>query len=107
MKPNKKLLVGAAVAGMVGMLGNGSAFALTKVTSSTKGECHGVTSCKGQGDCGGKGHACAGKNECAGQGWKTMSLKDCIDAKFYSDEKIFKTSEVQLDLSTAAKKTSK
>ena len=34
-----------------------------------KGECHGVNSCKGQGECGGPGHGCSGKNECKGKGW--------------------------------------
>jgi hypothetical protein len=46
-------------------------------SSEASGECHGVNSCKGTGDCGGKGHSCAGKNECKGKGWKKMSEKDC------------------------------
>ncbi|HTL48840.1 MAG TPA: hypothetical protein VL688_12340 [Verrucomicrobiae bacterium] len=36
-------------------------------------QCHGVNSCKGTGECGGKGHSCAGKNACKGQGWITAA----------------------------------
>lgn len=42
-----------------------------------KGECHGVNACKGQGECGGTGHACAGKNACKGQGWIGLVKTDC------------------------------
>ena len=51
--------------------------------------CHGVNSCKGHGQCGGKVDACsgkngcestlscAGKNSCKGKGLLKMSKKDC------------------------------
>jgi len=45
-----------------------------------KGECYGVNACKGQGECGGKGHSCAGYNACKGHGWITLTKTDC-DAK--------------------------
>ena len=48
--------------------------------SALKGECYGVNSCKGTGECGGPGHACAGQNSCKGQGWITLAKADC-DAK--------------------------
>jgi hypothetical protein len=42
-----------------------------------KGECHGVNSCKGKGECGGPGWDCAGNNACKGQGWITTTASDC------------------------------
>ena len=45
--------------------------------SAGKGECWGVNGCKGQGECGGKGHACAGKNACKGEGWLGLSKDEC------------------------------
>ncbi len=45
------------------------------------GECHGVNSCKGKGECGGKGHSCAGKNSCKGKGWVKMNKEDCAKKK--------------------------
>lgn len=44
---------------------------------AAKGECHGVNACKGQGECGGTGHACAGKNACKGKGWIGLVKTDC------------------------------
>ena len=41
-------------------------------------ECHGVNSCKGTGQCGGKGHSCAGQNTCKGQGWVKMDKDACL-----------------------------
>lgn len=46
-------------------------------SSMEKGECHGVNSCKGKGDCGGAGYSCAGKNSCKGQGWLKTTLDEC------------------------------
>lgn len=46
-------------------------------TVAAKGECHGVNACKGQGECGGTGHACSGKNACKGQGWIGLAKADC------------------------------
>ncbi len=57
-------------------------------TNAVEGECHGVNSCKGKGDCGGKGHGCAGKNSCKGKGWLKMSKEKCEAAhgKFKADK---------------------
>ncbi|PNV72114.1 BufA2 family periplasmic bufferin-type metallophore [Leptospira inadai] len=75
----KHLLIGAA---LTGILSTG-AIAQDKSGSSedSKGECHGINSCKGTGECGGKGHSCAGKNSCKGQGWISLSKKDCDTKK--------------------------
>lgn len=81
MKNNKQVLfVGAALAGL--LLANGCAH--NKKQESTEpstevatGECHGINSCKGKGDCGGKGYSCAGKNACKGKGWLKMTQADC------------------------------
>ena len=43
------------------------------------GECYGVNTCKGTGECGGPGHSCAGQNACKGQGWITLTQKACVD----------------------------
>lgn len=44
-------------------------------------QCAGVNACKGQGECGGKGHDCAGKNGCKGAGWVHQATEaDCITA---------------------------
>ncbi|MDG0815639.1 BufA2 family periplasmic bufferin-type metallophore [Bdellovibrio svalbardensis] len=56
--------------------------------ATAEGECHGVNSCKGKGDCGGKGHGCAGKNSCKGKGWLRMTKEKCEAAhgKFKADK---------------------
>jgi hypothetical protein len=74
---NKSLLIAAAMTGLI------AACSSTPKTSSTNpddlvtGECSSVNSCKGQGQCGGVGHACAGKNSCKGQGWIKLSKLEC------------------------------
>ena len=80
-----KLVVGAALAGMAFAMaahaeGKTEKKAAAK-TTEVKGECSGVNSCKGTGECGGKGHACAGKNECKGQGWMSTTEADCKGKK--------------------------
>lgn len=75
---NKSVLIAAAVAGL--MMTGCSTGGSTSNASAAAGECHGVNSCKGKGECGGAGHACAGKNSCKGQGWIKISKADC-DAK--------------------------
>jgi hypothetical protein len=73
---NKKiLLAGAALSGL--LLTAGCANSGSKAAAVSKGECHGINSCKGTGDCGGKGYSCAGKNSCKGKGWMKMSDADC------------------------------
>ena len=71
----KKLLIGAALAGL--MVGVSACSSGSSTTGSVVGECHGINACKGTGDCGGKGHGCAGMNTCKGKGWKKMTQADC------------------------------
>lgn len=70
---NKKaMLLGAALSGLLlGLSG------CSTTSSGPVGKCHGMNSCKGTGDCSGKGTMCAGKNQCKGQGWKKLSKLDC------------------------------
>ncbi|MBX7230960.1 MAG: hypothetical protein K1X29_02640 [Bdellovibrionales bacterium] len=75
---NKTAILTAALTGLM-MAGCASGTKATTDTSGAmaQGECHGVNSCKGTGECGGAGHSCAGKNSCKGQGWVKLSKKDC------------------------------
>lgn len=77
----KMLLASAALGGLVLAATTTPAWADDAAAgaegSTAMGECHGVNSCKGTGDCGGKGHACAGKNECKGHGWIKSTKADC------------------------------
>ena len=79
MTNNNKMLLGAAVAGLMSV-------ALTVTPASAKDKkadknkdvkCTGVNKCKGMGQCGGQGHECAGKNTCKGQGWLHMPKSSC------------------------------
>ena len=81
MKKNKQtLFVSAALTGLLLATGCASQKGNTESSSSVAmGECHGVNSCKGTGDCGGKGYSCAGKNACKGKGWLKMSKADCTE----------------------------
>jgi len=76
---NKSTLVAAAITGL--MLTSVGCSSTQKnsggSTGTAMGECHGVNSCKGKGECGGKGHSCAGKNSCKGKGWVKMNKADC------------------------------
>jgi len=78
------LLVGAALTGLLMVSGcankNENVKADEPVAAASAdptGECHGINSCKGQGECGAKGHACAGKNACKGKGWVKLSKSEC------------------------------
>ncbi|TGK01249.1 hypothetical protein EHQ53_08940 [Leptospira langatensis] len=70
----KSMIIGAA---LTGLLSTGAVAEQKAAKEEAKGECHGINSCKGTGDCGGKGHSCAGKNSCKGQGWMSLTKKDC------------------------------
>jgi hypothetical protein len=86
MTSTKQKLLSAALGGMFAA---SVAFAQEAPDSGKKdepkmtamGECHGINACKGQGDCGGKGHECAGKNKCKSKGWKKMTADDCKEKK--------------------------
>ncbi len=86
MENNKrKLVTGATLAGLALAFSSlsyaqegGSAPA---AQAPAQGECHGVNSCKGSGECAGKSNACTGKNSCKGKGWMKMSKEDCTAKK--------------------------
>lgn len=72
----KKALVAASVAGLIMMAG----VVAPAAVYAEDVHCTGVNACKGQGECGGKGHSCAGMNACKGQGWvKAADEKACAD----------------------------
>ena len=79
MKKTNVLLAGAAIAGLL-MAAGSATHARADDHAGTKGECWGVNSCKGTGDCAGKGHSCAGQNACKGKGYKKMTKAECDQA---------------------------
>jgi hypothetical protein len=76
------LILGAATAGIMAAATTASAAPAGDVKVAM-GECHGINSCKGKGQCGGPGtgHECGGKNACKGQGWVRLSKADCATKK--------------------------
>lgn len=81
MKPNKTLLAGAAIAGLLagGQIGaqaatgtQGPSYRNAGVLAGdSKGathDCKGQNSCKGKGGCKSGDNGCAGKNSCKGKG---------------------------------------
>jgi hypothetical protein len=78
----KELLLAAALTGLMTVAHAEDKKAAPAVAKKeVKGECSGVNSCKGTGECGGKDHSCAGKNTCKGQGWVTKTEKECKELK--------------------------
>ncbi len=69
----KKLLLGAAMAGIVA-----GTVAAPRAAVAAGDKCYGVNKCKGVGACGGKNHSCHGKNECKGQGWLSIDKDTCL-----------------------------
>ena len=78
-KRSKKMtLLAASAAGLLVLVG---ALAKAGVVYAEGVECGGINACKGQGECGGKGHGCAGKNACKGEGWVTKATDtECTTA---------------------------
>ena len=74
MANKKSVLLASAAAGL---LAAGTLLVPTAALAEDV-ECHGVNSCKGTGQCGGKGHSCAGQNTCKGQGWVKMDKDACL-----------------------------
>ena len=78
---NKNIILTAAMAGL--MLSACASTSTSDVPASAEGECHGVNSCKGKGECGGMmsmlsgGNSCAGKNSCKGKGWVKLTKSEC------------------------------
>ena len=78
MGSKKKALLAASVAGLLVMVG---AMAKAGVVYADDVQCGGINACKGQGECGGKGHSCAGKNACKCEGWvKKATEAECTTA---------------------------
>lgn len=75
----KSKMMFAALTGLVLASSSNAAEKTTTTTAAATvtGECHGMNTCKGTGECGGQGHSCHGMNTCKGQGWVTLSEKDC------------------------------
>jgi len=68
------VFLASAVAGLLALGAAGIAQAAQGEGAKVK--CYGANKCKGQGACGGAGHACAGKNGCKGQGFVEVDSKD-------------------------------
>ncbi len=71
------ILLCAAVAGL--MASAHAAGGKPAAKAEATGECSGVNTCKGTGECGSKegGTSCKGTNTCKGHGWVTKTEKDC------------------------------
>ena len=78
---NKKFLVGAAILGLVATGSVNAKDAKAGDKKAAMGECSGINTCKGTGDCGGDGHECKGKNSCKGKGWVKKDKKACESKK--------------------------
>ena len=89
---DKKIFVSAALSGLFAIgsaygEGKGISVPSSKTTAHpaakavAKGECHGVTSCHGKGECKSDKNECKGKNTCKGQGWMSMNKKACDKKK--------------------------
>ena len=76
MNDKNKLIVAAAIAGILGM--GAPVFA---ADDAGKVECAGVNGCKGKSDCKTASNECAGKNGCKGKGMMKMSKADCDKAQ--------------------------
>jgi uncharacterized membrane protein len=69
-----KMFLASAVAGLLAV---GAAGGIAQAAEKAeKVKCYGANACKGQGACGGAGHACAGKNGCKGQGFVEVDSKE-------------------------------
>ena len=77
---HRNLLLGAAVAGLLGAMGTAKAEPIPKekLKKMAVVPCYGVNTCKGTGQCSGENHACAGQNECKGQGWLPIPKESCL-----------------------------
>jgi len=75
MNTNHKVLLGAAIAGL---LSAGSLVTATAAhAADEKGHCVGANACKGKSSCHTATNDCAGKNGCKGKGRTEMSKADC------------------------------
>ncbi len=76
---NRTLLLGAAVAGLLGAATTAKADPIPKekLKKMSVVACYGVNTCKALGQCSGENHGCAAQNECRGQGWVAVPEKAC------------------------------
>ena len=76
---HRNLLLGAAVAGLLGAMATAKAEPIPKdkLKKMAVVPCYGVNTCKATGQCSGENHACAGQNDCRGQGWVAVPEKAC------------------------------
>jgi len=76
---NRTLLLGAAMAGLLGAATTAKADPIPKdkLKKMAVVPCYGVNTCKALGQCSGESHACAGQNDCRGQGWVAVPEKAC------------------------------
>ncbi len=82
MNKKTKVLLASAAAGLVTLaMTAGSPGSARAEDAAAKMKCYGANTCKGTGECGGKGHSCAGKNECAGHGWTLQTKEACLGMK--------------------------
>jgi hypothetical protein len=77
---HRNLLLGAAVAGLLGAMATAKADPIPKekLKKMAVVPCYGVNTCKAVGQCSGENHACAGQNECKGQGWLPIPKESCL-----------------------------
>jgi hypothetical protein len=82
------LAIATLLTSSAGLAADGKSKVKDADAKEVSGECHGVNSCKGKGECGGKGHSCAGKNSCKGKGWIKATKAGCDEKKgtFKADE---------------------
>ncbi|MBL8020651.1 MAG: hypothetical protein JNM27_13355 [Leptospirales bacterium] len=82
----KHLLIAAALSGLMSCASaaqnaNGPKSTCTPGADKACGECYGINSCKGTGECGGAdGGSCKGTNSCKGKGYLHMTLDQCKTA---------------------------
>lgn len=77
---NRTLLLGAAVAGLLGTATTAKADPIPKekLKKMAVVPCYGVNTCKSLGECSAESHGCAAQNECRGQGWLPIPEKSCL-----------------------------
>jgi hypothetical protein len=77
---NRTLLLGAAVAGLLGAATTAKADPIPKekLKKMAVVACYGVNTCRSLGQCSGESHACAAQNECRGQGWVAVPKDACV-----------------------------
>lgn len=77
---NRTLLLGAAVAGLLGAATPAKADPIPKekLKKMAVVPCYGVNTCKALGQCSGENHGCATQNECRGQGWVAVPKEACV-----------------------------